>query len=324
MSRKFQYLIYGSGLTLLVLVAIFSFVLSKAQANELTPQNGYEQITNHNHLEITPIQTVEEDPIPNTSNNHQEQSVPELDESHLPPPVIAISEDDVKQEDVGETVLTQVANFNKQRMASLLANGGGWLYIQSDHYAPDSSNALLPNGADLPVSYQTESWFHLYPDGWADQSHDRMVDSNGTLVQEGFFKDGWIYDDKYEQAFQSETNTLVVNPDQDGYGFLSRGFESGAQLTGWKENQDNRAVYIASSTANFENPVQFGVAVSKVVSMRFNFIYDLTDGTFLYGETIYVLESGEQILTETVTQTKFEIVSESDLPESLNRFLAEN
>ena len=133
MNRNFQYLIYGSGLTLLVLAAVFSFVLSNAQANEVIPQNRVDQITDHNHLEITPLQTIEEDPIPNTSNNHQEQLVSELDKSKLASPTIAISEDDVKQEDGGETVYAHTLN------GTLVATSRGIIALLENNQEKDGS-----------------------------------------------------------------------------------------------------------------------------------------------------------------------------------------
>lgn len=318
MQRKFQYLIFGAGLTLLVIVGALSLMLSDTQADELTSQESVE----HTHAStISSAQIIiEEDPIPNVLNNQSEQGSLERNVNEQLPPTI--SED--KRVDFGEAVLVQVADLNEQRMKSLLADGGGWLFIQAERYAPNSSNGPLPSGSDLPASQRMENWYHVDADGLAAQSYDRMLDTNGVTVQEGYFKEGSFYNEIYEQTFEAETETFVVLPDKDSYGFLSRDFESGGELTGWIEKQEDQTVYIATSTTSFENPVQFGVSPYKVVSTRYHFIYDMADGAFLYGETVLVLESGEEIIWEAITQTKFEMVREAELPEKLTQFLVED
>lgn len=321
MSGKFRYLIYGVSLILLIIIGTLSFTLSNAQVDEIVAQELIIQTHDHNQVELLPVQVIEASPIPTPLRSQEGQIAIEAPIRESLPPLI-FKEDIISQEDIGEAVLVKVASLNGQRMKSLLANGEGWLFIQSDHYAPNSSNSPLPNGAAWPVSHQIESWAYLYADGLADKSYDRMLDSNGFPVQESFFKDGWFYDNTHEQVFQAETNVLNLNPDQDSYGFLSRDFEGGGQLLGWSEEREGRVIYIASSTSHFENPVEFGASPLKVVSIRYNFTYDMATGAFLYGETIFILEGGEEILWESVTQTKFEIISQSDLPNNLVTFLA--
>lgn len=321
MRRKFQYILMGAGLTFLVIVGALSLILSDTQADELVSQEDVKQINDTHPSTISSAQIImEEDPIPNVLNNQSDQETLERTANESTSPVI--SED--KRVDSGEAVLVQVANLNEQRMKSLPADGGGWLFVQAERYAPNSSNGPLPNGSDLPVSQRIENWYHVDADGLATQSYDRMLDANGVTVQEGYFKEGTFYKEIYEQTFEAETETFVVLPDKDSYGFLSRDFESGGELTGWIEKQEDQTVYIATSTTSFENPVQFGVSPYKVVSTRYHFVYDMADGAFLYGETVLVLESGEEIVWESITQTKFEMVSEAELPEKLTQFLAED
>jgi hypothetical protein len=295
MNRKVQYLMYGAGLALLAIVAALSLIRSSTQADELTSQENVQQTNVSNHSLIPPsVQIIEEEPISNTLSYQEEQKTVDLPVSEQIPPVI--SENNDKREDFGEAVLVQVANLNEQRMKSLLANGGGWLFIQSERYAPNSSNAPLPNGLDLPVLQRMESWYPVDEAGLAFQSYDRMLDNNGVTVQEGYFQEGMFYNEQYEQDFEAETDVIAVLPDQDSYGFLSRGFEGDGELTGWVENQEGQTVYIATVTTHFENPVEFGGSTYQVVSTRYYFVYSMLNGAFLYGETIFVLESGEEVV----------------------------
>lgn len=77
----------------------------------------------------------------------------------------------------------RVAELNEQRMKTLLANGGGWLFVQRERHAPNSSNAPLPNGHNLPVLQLLESWYYIDTNGLAYQSYDRMLDESGMAIQ---------------------------------------------------------------------------------------------------------------------------------------------
>lgn len=322
MEKKFQYILYGAILTLLVIAGVFTFVISDTQADETTNYTENKQIEVSNPSEIvnTAETEMEDDPLPNTLFNQGEQ---ELSEEENKQPLIDSNNTEVEK-DTGEAVLAKVDAFNMQKIKALLSEGGGWIFVEAQRYAPNSGNASLPNGLNLPVSQRIENWYYVEANGYAYQSYDRMLDENGNPIQEGYFREGIFYNEKQEFSHQLETNAFLLLPDQDAYGFLRRDFESGGELAGWVDKQDDRMVYIATSTSYFEKPVEFGVSTYKVVSTQYQFIYDVSDGSFLYGETVFVLENGEKIVWESITQTAFDMVVADELPEQLTQFLADN
>lgn len=324
-EKRFRYIMLGAGLTLLLLAGVFTMLISNARADRLSTQAGEPQAVAVAIVSspIMPVQIMEEDPISNALNTIRPQNSSSTVEN-AQSPIVSNNAGISPINDAGEAVLARVAELNTQKMSALLANGDGWLFIQAERNAPNSSNAPLPNGLNLPVLQIIESWYYIDTNGLAHQSYDRMLNENGMTIQEGFFKEGTFYDKKGEPSDELGMSTYPVLPDQDAYGFLARGFESGAELTGWVEEGRDRAVYVATSITYFDKPVEFGVSPDKVISTQYRFVYDVADGAFLYGETVFVLQGGEQIVWESITQIALEMVSEVALPEQLTRFLTKN
>lgn len=323
MEKKFQHMMSGAGLMLLLLVGVFAMLISNARADRLTAQTDESLAVADAPMSSPNAQVMEEDPISNALNDVPPQSSSNLGEN-IQSPLVSNDADTMPVNDTGEAVLARVAELNTQRMNALLATGGGWLFVQRERHAPNSSNAPLPNGHNLPVLQLLESWYYIDTNGLAYQSYDRMLDESGMAIQEGYFKEGTFYDQSGEPSDELGMPAFAVLPDQDAYGFLVRDFEVGAELVGWVEQRDGKTVYVATSTTHFDKPVEFGVSPDKVISTQYHFIYAIADGAFLYGETVFVLEGGEQIVWESIAQITLEIVPETALPEQLTWFLAQN
>ena len=85
--------------------------------------------------------------------------------------------------DKDEAVITTVESLNEKWMTNVLGNGGGWLLLRAERYAPGGSNAPLPNGTDLPQRQISEQWLNVQQNGQYAEMFSRMLTKSGELVQ---------------------------------------------------------------------------------------------------------------------------------------------
>lgn len=175
MQNRFQYMIFGAILTLLIIFGLLIFLLSPAQAdntfaravNEGKPVETAVQITNQS-VEIAAV-TGDQTKHGQASNLTNVKSAPE----------VSIETQITTQQTNGdpitdtELILAQVWEFARQQERDLLGREG-WIYIEKESYAPVQFKG--GGSPDLPLN-------QLYPDDISTFEYWNHVDEAGFVYE---------------------------------------------------------------------------------------------------------------------------------------------
>ena len=310
MQGKLQYIIVGVGLTLLVLSGTYVFSLPDAQANEAQAltANSTEAIKTSERTDLHQENGEVRVPL---ADNHMGESTESTNSSSS-----GSTEPTSQIIDKGEAVITTVESLNEKWMTNVLGNGGGWLLLRAERYAPGGSNAPLPNGTDLPQRQISEQWLNVQQNGQYAEMFSRMLTNSGELVQESYLRDGILRNTTLgtEETISSEAPVLF-SLDWGSQWMLKLALEGNAEVAGWiEENTSGEPLYIATAIERFDAPVKFASHPKPIVAKENRSVYDWQSGEFFYGEIVFVTEGGERVINESITPLAVEIVNVDALP----------
>jgi hypothetical protein len=156
MQRKFQYMMLGGGLTLLLLIGLLVVILLPAKANE----------------SITNTETANE--LANYTDTN---------------PQIDATVDEIQQRQEANSAILAKRQRLVDRWHDTVTTQSGWLHTIVQYNRDVEEAGTLPNGTTIPGDYIAETWYHLSKNGTVTELVNIMWDLDRNLVQFSTYRD---------------------------------------------------------------------------------------------------------------------------------------
>ncbi|VAW40043.1 hypothetical protein MNBD_CHLOROFLEXI01-2415 [hydrothermal vent metagenome] len=306
MQRKFQYVLMGAGLTLLVIFGALTLLLPPAQASDsssvLANNSGANANADILADEKTSIAATEDRTITVASDVESDTVPVNWIQSTDPEAVMA--------------VLQQLAD----RQASELLGQAGWLNITvtgpelhevdqaalEDYRGPDGQ--VVPADALYPVgSGVLPRWYYVSKDGLVEQGLVFTSDANNQTYQQTILQGNeWINMTLKEYDFVEDMYTIPATSNQirnyfsvqEAIQFLEAALltESSAGEVSVNAYKENGRFHLIVQTA-FATPIDLGAPIPEPVTVgERHFVFDGLNGHLLTDTHNFTLQSGEMFL----------------------------
>ncbi len=180
---------------------------------------------------------------------------------------------------------------------ALLASG--WLRVVELHDRTKDTAGPLPSGADIPIDYISDTWYHL-DGGELVELVALMKDLDENVVQASTYRDGIWRNLTFGEEWQAQADPVTLD-----YGFV-RDILNSPLYGSLVERDENEAEIIFSIRDLFEQPVRIEGYDFMVVQGVRRLVFDKTTGAVLTVERIFESESGVQHLVEQITILRIE------------------
>ncbi len=305
MQRKFQYMVIGAGLTLLVIFGALTLLLPSTQASNSAnvPANDPGLNTNFLNEELS-ISTESRSgstlgmaAIPETN---QDTSEGVSEERGISPELSAV---DNPETDVSK-ILEQIMVFVEKNEANLFGQPG-WLYQKHEYYQPLKyvSNTGDIYGISVIDLYGTdtvthEEWYEVDTQGFFERKIGQMTDTNGVIRNQWAVTNGSFIAlslvNATEEAIRSEhTIRSAIANESDFATLLEMAQEDGQIISAWFEGNQ----YIVMYTTIYDEP-RTNNADEAVQGSQVIYGFNSETGAVELFEVKRQLTSGEWIVTE--------------------------
>ncbi|MCC6602317.1 MAG: hypothetical protein IT327_03845 [Anaerolineae bacterium] len=324
MKNKFQYIMAGVGITLLVILGALTLLLPQVQAGEATENTDGEVVT-----AVESTQSDSGDIVPLINQNEPEQAANITTETA--PATIAAAEsltesptelpteallDTIGTKDNPQTnmdiVINMVKEFAQQQEETLLYKPG-WLHTVSQPYTPKdqlgsenvnsaATGELVPREELVPDSAQFESWYHVDERGSYSEAISLVVSSDGTIHQESVLVDDqWFNLTLQARGFvqaQYQMRNLsnqVILPISDVANSLdSMQTQANVKMWAYLDNEQ----YIVTVEESYEQPLEDSIQQTTILSGKIIYSIDASTGQLLSTEVQLLNEDGNWHLRE--------------------------
>lgn len=321
MQRKFQYIMLGAGLTLLVLIGAFAFLSEQAQAGATSAKS------------VDPIAET----VTTNTDYAREQSRTESNDAPIEADHIAseklsereaanIKELETMDDPLTETevIIQTVTEFVQKREESLLGKSG-WIHVVTQPHAPEeergsnsvhigSTGEVVPRDELVPDSAQFETWYHVDETGVYNEAMSLVTSPDGVIHQQSVLVDNQWLNLTLRAKSVTQSEYMTNNPSNEIALPAVTAANSLNEMTNW-ENVSLRAqaengLYVVSAEQTFEKPVEDVILAEPVLAGKQVFTFDAETGQLLMNESHLQLSDGTWILREKWTYSTTEFVRE--------------
>lgn len=323
MKNKFQYIMMGSVITLLVIAGAFilSFRSASADADTSLPVQNTSSVSLPS-AEVSKIETTIFTNAPEKNTSQVGNLVGETNASQ----VGLLGTDNSPQTDIDE-IIKYVTELVTKQEESILGKPG-WLHIQDEVFYPvefrgNGEPALGMTTADLYPDDITisEEWYLVDEQGYYQQRVGHIQTTEGRILQRVVSSDGKTVNltlqaadpnyEKIELRFAQEK----ANLDHNLLYMLQMAKQYETEVSAWYEG----GKYIVTFTNWYEEPDKFMNSGTTVFGSQEKYVLDQNSGAFLSGE--FLLNDGENwFVLEQTTNLTSEIIEK--LPEEAMQSLA--
>lgn len=314
MQGRYQYILVGAAMTLLVLAGVWAVLSSQTRAEPLlanttaavvggkaVPEEG----TSLHHLPI-----IESASANNSSVDRGEQII---EEAKLPGEASIVGtraiDSPLTDKDV---ILVRVAELVR-RQEQLLLGREGWLRVAQTMIGPESAEGdyyqretdeLIPVAMLIPENPTFETWYHIDETGAYIEGMGLVIAQDGTIHQQTILVDGnWLNltlrgPDAYQR--KRYRNTIWVDePLLSGAVTLNAlEQESTWPNVGWQAYSTGGRFTLVTEQ-HYDSPVGVDDLIEELITgVRTVYIFDEVSGRLLSREIFYLLEDGSSLLRE--------------------------
>mgnify|MGYP007059438813 CR=1 FL=1 len=340
MKNKFQYIMAGVGITLLVILGALTLLLPQAQAGVATENTDGKVVTavestQSDSSDIVPL--VNQNKPEQAANTTTETAAAAAAESPTESPTEALL-DTMGTKDNPQTnmdiVINMVKEFARQQEETLLYKPG-WLHTVSQPYTPKdqlgsenvhsaATGELVPRVELVPDSGQFESWYHVDERGSYNEAISLVVSSDGTIHEESILVDDqWFNLTLQARGFvqaQYQTRNLsnqVILPISDVANSLdSMQTQGNVKMWAYLDNEQ----YIVTVEESYEKPLEDSIQQTTILSGKIMYSIDATTGQLLSTEVQLLNEDGNWYLREKWDHLVTEFMPQ--LPEDMAQLYA--
>lgn len=323
MKHKFQYIMVGSLITMLVIAGAFTLLFRSTSADATTPLPVQDApVASLPSAEVSKPETTVFINEPEEITSQSENLIREANTSQ----VGLLGTDNNPQTDIDEITKYVTELVTKQERAIL--GKPGWLHIQDEIFypvefrgngepAPGMSVAdLYPH--DVTIS---EEWYLVDEQGYYQQRVGHIQTTEGHILQRTVTSDGELVNLTIQEANPSYEKSELqfvqekVNLDHNLLYMLQMAKQHETEVSAWHE--DDR--YIVTFTGWYEEPDKFMNFETIIFGFQDKYVLDQNSGFFLSSE--HLLNDGENwFVLEKITNLNSEIIEK--LPEEAAQSLA--
>ncbi len=302
MQRKFQYVLMGAGLTLLVIFGALTLLLPPAQAsnsfsvpaddpraNEKTSDVTIEDRTSSPEIRV--VENLQTNGNISETISKETDSRPELSTKENPETDIA-------------KIIEQLGMLAEKNEARLFGEPG-WLYVKHESYWPLKYMSNTGDIYGIPVTelYGTdtvthEEWYEVDAQGYFQQKIGQITDANGITRNQWAISNGYFIalslNDATEQAISPHTtNSSALPVASDFSTLLEMAQNEGHTITAWYAADQYVLVY----TKTLDEP-KTNYAGELVQRSQVKYQFNLETGAIQLFEVTDQLTNGEWIVKE--------------------------
>ena len=347
MQRKFQYIMIGSGLTILVILGVFALIFSQARAdttNEIA-------VNSNDVLSETAVQTTNSSQTTQvvTDSNHQTYSSDEeqnevvslLDANQTTVMDIEVEDSvpSLETMDGPETdpsiIVAMVEELARQQEDTLL-NSSGWLHIVSQPYTPEdqlgsqelhsaATGEMIPREELVPDSARFESWYHVDERGIFNEAMSLVTTVEGIVSQQSILiGDQWLNLTLQARGFVPEQSIMrnVSNeatlPVSHVASLLDEALvQENIEMQAYLNNEQ----YVVVVEEIYSAPIYDSISQAVVLGSKTTHSIDAQTGQLSSTEMQLLFENSGWVLRERWDYPITELLAE--LPEEIARLYAD-
>lgn len=313
MQRKFQSIILGAGLTILVLIGAFVLLSEQVQGSAI-PSKATAPITDI--VAVNTNNVSEQSPVSNNGNllevdDAASEKLLERETAYSP-----LTEVDI--------IIQTVAEFVQKQKENLLGKSG-WIHVVAQPYVLEeqrgsnslyvgSTGEVISSDKLVPDSAQFETWYRVNETGIYNEAISLVTSPNGVIHQQSVLVGNqWLnLTLKARGVTQSEYSTNnpsneIVLPVVTAANILN-------DMSTWEnvnlQAQVENGVYVVSADQTFAEPLEDAILAKRVLVGRQIFTFDAKTGQLLMTESHLQIDDGTWILRERWTYSTTEFDSE--------------
>jgi hypothetical protein len=339
MEKRFQYILTGVGLTLLLIIGVLAIVSSQVQADQPTNTSLVqvdEAVDNQTNIPIVTNDSSEGVAEEESSQANSEISVESNSSDIAQDTQLAIQENEkdhgsqtVPQTDF-DVITGQIIELTDRYSLNFLSQPG-WTHLQYQSFVPVSTkgNGLESYGIEttqfFPDDVTIEDyWFNENDSGYGQEVH-HVSDATGNPLQRIASIDGTTINltlkalgvPTTHYRFSAGDLQNPVSATQERITYVLREMSQSAGASAWLEGDQYTIVVIDK----FSEPLQLTNAPEPYVAHRYQVILNWETGAIQYEEFAFQTPSEEWLIMESRTNFFIEVVRE--LPTTASQTLEE-
>ncbi len=339
MKNKFQYIMAGAGITLLVIFGALTFLLSRAQAGE-APQNTFGQTESSMQsvqssvAEVIPLDNQDEpDRVTNDTTETQTASMT-IRETPTEEFLASLGTKEKPQTNMDIIVYTVSELARKQEEAFL--GQPGWFHVKWQMIFPEgqkgsgyhsaTTGEIIPMEVLVPENPVFDSWYHVNETGHYREALSLVMAPDGTIHQQSVLMDGtWTnltlkaLDTHLNQYETSNALAIAASPTSEAFRALEKSRTwSGISMQAYLENGQ----YIVIKEQRHDLIEDTGFMPEPVIGNREIHIFDQATGQLLSSEVQSLLQSETWVSVGEKTYLTIELMSE--LPMEISQLFSDS
>jgi hypothetical protein len=308
LTNKFQYILFGAGITLLAILGAFTLLFSGVQAGEsiygAADDNPPQQLVSEmkEQSNVAPPVFNEGEVLP--TDNDVLISERTTYEFEFPGTI-----------DAPETNISVIVHIVKElarKQEELLLGQVGWLQVIMHSFIPANQRVVeaevylgpdisVRHEAIIPQSPQYEFWYHLNEAGSYDEAIGRIMDLDGKVYQESILIEGRWANLTFRDLGVPAKGYIVPHSTTPPLGISQEAnfLEIASTWTGTSmEAYQNNGQYKVTVYEMYEEPVNDMILQDLVMGLRQTMVFDMKSGHYLSKETEILLKDNTWVLRE--------------------------
>ncbi|RMD52857.1 MAG: hypothetical protein D6835_01445 [Candidatus Thermofonsia bacterium] len=309
MKNKFQYVIAGAGITLIVIFGTFTLLLPRVQAGESLQDTAGQTKTSARPAHANGTEAVsfnnQEQPGQVTDNITGSQNTSAATAEEPAEEFFASLGTKDKPQTNMDIIIYTVSELARKQEEALMGKTG-WLHVKVQFYIPEEQKGngyhsaaideIIPIEVLVPQNPIFDSWYHVDETGLYREALSLVMAPDGTIHQQSVLVDGvWVnltlkalgtHQQQYETPGSLE---IAVLPTAEVYRILEESQTwPDVSMQAYMEN----GRYVVIKEQRYDDPIENAVFMPEpVIGGKEIYYFDQETGELLYSEVQSLLQS---------------------------------